>query len=442
LTTWDDADMDGLLDQGDRIKLTYLGPKPIPKPPEKWWAIPPPAEMWTTVFMVESPEPGCTVYLKCDWYSQKVLPAEKREWANMTLVELPGNAAWIGTKWHIEDGPKYPYTPVWANPCTLHTLTAWRDTDCDGEIGYSDQINMTSVATGNVLELHVFKVETRLEDGETVIKIKTADEVAFGIELHNDWVNPIPLTKGGPARGELIVEKVVKLSVEDVVVGESGTGFPPGQWLHFQEPTKVHLSNPTIIRFKTAGTIKVNDVPRTVTINEELTFPPSTKIEFPTCMEIILPEPTQLEWLHTIGGVQILPTEIVTLKYCEPDKEQIQLHFAKCRYNIRVEIHIIGPPTVEVGGCGVIPNPWLSRRLEYEFDFWATLPFDIGGKWYVPQVPCPDCKVNIRDISAAAGAFGTYPGHPRWWSVADVNGDYKVNIKDIGAIAGFFGWAC
>ena len=53
-----------------------------------------------------------------------------------------------------------------------------------------------------------------------------------------------------------------------------------------------------------------------------------------------------------------------------------------------------------------------------------------------------DCKVNIKDVSLAARAFGSYCGHPRWEFVADImpeQGDGKVNILDIGRIALDFG---
>jgi hypothetical protein len=50
-----------------------------------------------------------------------------------------------------------------------------------------------------------------------------------------------------------------------------------------------------------------------------------------------------------------------------------------------------------------------------------------------------DGKVNGKDISIAAKAFGTKPGDPRWNPDADVNGDGKVDGKDITMIARNFG---
>lgn len=51
-----------------------------------------------------------------------------------------------------------------------------------------------------------------------------------------------------------------------------------------------------------------------------------------------------------------------------------------------------------------------------------------------------DRKVDIRDIAAAAKAFGSYPGHPRWNMQTDIIYDGKIDIRDIAAIARKFGW--
>ena len=48
-------------------------------------------------------------------------------------------------------------------------------------------------------------------------------------------------------------------------------------------------------------------------------------------------------------------------------------------------------------------------------------------------------KVDIRDIGAAAKAFGSYPGHDRWNHEADIDGNDKINIIDIFRIAKNFG---
>jgi ABC-type transport system substrate-binding protein len=59
---------------------------------------------------------------------------------------------------------------------------------------------------------------------------------------------------------------------------------------------------------------------------------------------------------------------------------------------------------------------------------------------YKRQLPTPDFKVDMRDIATVARAFGSYPGHPRWSPIGDVNDDYKIDMRDIGEFAIKFGW--
>jgi len=46
-----------------------------------------------------------------------------------------------------------------------------------------------------------------------------------------------------------------------------------------------------------------------------------------------------------------------------------------------------------------------------------------------------DGKTNIRDVAIWGAAFGSYPGHPRWNPIADMNGDGTVNMVDAVLIA-------
>jgi hypothetical protein len=93
---------------------------------------------------------------------------------------------------------------------------------------------------------------------------------------------------------------------------------------------------------------------------------------------------------------------------------------------------------------------------------WSTIKEDIAGSTWYDQaaweqvygtvlkpytgyalkatLPTPDIKVDLKDVFAAALAFGSFPGHIKWNPVADINGDYKVDLKDYFAIAGKFGW--
>ncbi len=88
------------------------------------------------------------------------------------------------------------------------------------------------------------------------------------------------------------------------------------------------------------------------------------------------------------------------------------------------------------------PTEMAGRWVNTTWPIYITVIEDITGKTYVnPRLPAPDIKVDIKDVAAASKAFGTYPGHKFWNTVADINGDYKIDIKDIAAISKKFGWA-
>jgi len=50
-----------------------------------------------------------------------------------------------------------------------------------------------------------------------------------------------------------------------------------------------------------------------------------------------------------------------------------------------------------------------------------------------------DLKINMRDISRVAKAFGSVPGSPYWDPILDLNGDNKIDMRDISRIAYAFG---
>lgn len=77
-----------------------------------------------------------------------------------------------------------------------------------------------------------------------------------------------------------------------------------------------------------------------------------------------------------------------------------------------------------------------TKIHEYTHRFVVTIREDVTS--YAGDII--DIKVDIRDVSRAAAAFGSMPGHPRWEPSCDVNDDFKVNIRDISAVASKFGW--
>jgi hypothetical protein len=50
-----------------------------------------------------------------------------------------------------------------------------------------------------------------------------------------------------------------------------------------------------------------------------------------------------------------------------------------------------------------------------------------------------DGKVDMKDISILCRAFGSYPGHPRWNSLADENEDGIIDMFDIALTCRNFG---
>jgi parallel beta-helix repeat protein len=50
-----------------------------------------------------------------------------------------------------------------------------------------------------------------------------------------------------------------------------------------------------------------------------------------------------------------------------------------------------------------------------------------------------DGKVDVKDVAAAAVAYGSYPGHPKWDPNADENEDDRIDVRDIALISRNFG---
>jgi len=396
-----------------------------------------------------------------------------KDWIDYTKIN-----AWNCTQWNCTKGEHKYIGTQWH--LTWGKLDPTYDTNNNSFLDQGDYIDMTLLPSGPTIRHHVYHVEMRgglppppappvfwppcnvtIWTDWYSQKIYPCDDAAFGIELHNEWLDPIPNTAWPYHEqvGELWVDKIVKLSVEQIIPYESGTIFPAMQYLHFQNETKIHLQTDTKIHFLTAGTIVVNDALVTVVPSMILAFPASTVIVFPVCMAIEFLVETGVHWLNAPIDMQIKPTENIVLKACQPHKEIINLHFKKCHYDIKVLVHVKGPemvPVTKEGKVIYVPNPWICQWINCTYDFWSTIPPDIAGKWWdtwhevgwygLPpaghEIQIPDCKVDMKDVFKAARAFGSYPCHPRWEAIADLNGDYKVDMKDVYLVARNFGWKC
>lgn len=51
-----------------------------------------------------------------------------------------------------------------------------------------------------------------------------------------------------------------------------------------------------------------------------------------------------------------------------------------------------------------------------------------------------DGKIDIKDLTIVAKAFGSYPGADNWNPIVDINVDSKIDMRDITSTAVVFGW--
>jgi ABC-type transport system substrate-binding protein len=132
------------------------------------------------------------------------------------------------------------------------------------------------------------------------------------------------------------------------------------------------------------------------------------------------------------------------------DVESYTFTFGTGLHHIVACANITGPSMID----DIHPNPWINQTICVALYLWVSIKEDAAGstfydQWYNGQlasyaykteVPTPDFRVSGSDVSRAKFAFGAYPGHNRWDSVMDINGNYKIDGSDIALIAKKFGW--
>jgi len=144
---------------------------------------------------------------------------------------------------------------------------------------------------------------------------------------------------------------------------------------------------------------------------------------------------------------QLLPSYPATEweKPCVPIVETITVNLTIGRHTIKVAKHIENDWHL-MQNNEVIPNPWYCNWVNATLLVWVTIKEDIVSRTFYDDIgmptypykttlPTPDFKVDIKDIATVAKAYGSYPGHPKWNPVADINGDYKIDIKDYVSVA-------
>lgn len=116
-------------------------------------------------------------------------------------------------------------------------------------------------------------------------------------------------------------------------------------------------------------------------------------------------------------------------------------------FNITYRIPVTSEPPVTVSTIYFI----VKKRGQTPLDIYYSRLLDSLGNPFSRQVSDGyfrnfnpydinlDLTVDMRDIGIAAKAFGSYPGHPRWNPIADVDHDDDVDLFDISLIASHFG---
>jgi parallel beta-helix repeat protein len=138
------------------------------------------------------------------------------------------------------------------------------------------------------------------------------------------------------------------------------------------------------------------------------------------------------------------------------DKGDFSQNVTVALYYNRTSLETIGTQSIILltGENGTISFVWDTEGVPYDNNYTLTAVATILPADYTPADnklsagPITvrilgdingDGKVDGRDITIAARAFGTRPGNPRWNPDADINGDGRVDGRDITMIARNFG---
>ncbi|MEM3696164.1 MAG: ABC transporter substrate-binding protein [Candidatus Bathyarchaeia archaeon] len=146
-----------------------------------------------------------------------------------------------------------------------------------------------------------------------------------------------------------------------------------------------------------------------------------------------------------IDGITVVEEHNIPLYSCTPEIETVSKVLPKCRHDITVAVQIVGPDHMTYDGIQQA-NPWLNRWINVTLYVWVTITEDIAtvDAYWLPVfknagVQHPDCAVDMKDLYECVLAFGTSPGHPKWNSICDINGDYKADMKDLYGVVLMFG---
>jgi hypothetical protein len=324
-------------------------------------------------------------------------------------------------------------------------LTDWVDNG-NGYIDQSDWLNFTNLDTGEWVYQHVFIIE--LIGNDVFLKVDWWTQKIPPVDPDNPTSEPTPVEIGVTLHN-LIREQYYIMNIEPIpgiistpittpweqIKPGYGEAVPGDLW-HITSWEDTNQN----------GIVDYCDQIDVTFGNDVEWFHVEEVFELAPNMYIIELVPKMIVNKYVfIDGEPIEEIHNLILKSCEDHKEEFNILLPKCAHLVEVKVHIKNPNW----DSWKLKDIWLN----YTFPFWITVAEDIGGgtmEYYdgapiepdsAKQIPTPDCKVDMKDIRTAAKGFGSNPGHLRWATAADINGDYKIDMKDIRGIAKLFGWA-
>lgn len=410
LTDWTD-NKNGYIDQSDWLNFTRITPPPAAT--EIPWE-------YHHVFIAEYDPVTENVYIKVDWWTQKIPPVFQEVCLiNQTVITRPITAP-ITTLWRETDRLWRPTTPA-----EYWSLTSWEDVDNSGNLTVLDQVDLTD-ETGAVYWFSVATLELVAgTPAQWRMKLMNKPPIEIGITLHNLIREQYLLMRPGRPPTPPLGSEWTEIRPDC---------NPPNKWIITSAPD-TELSPSDQIDMEHLGYPAMTEW-----FHVEWVIYNATSDM--TLMEVI-PKLVVNKYVY-VDDELIHEEHEIPLESCEDHKEEFNIILPRCMHVVKVAIHIKSPNFDSWKlGC---------RWINYTFPFFVTVKEDFGGgllKYYdgalihpdsAKQIPTPDCKVDMKDIGYAARAFGSWPGHPRWSTSADLNLDYKIDMKDIGTIAKKFGW--
>jgi len=287
--------------------------------------------------------------------------------------------------------------------------------------------------------------------------VETLDPTTFAPDPNLIGCGPWRLAAYEPMVSTLLVANKPSSTVQTGLPGSVPVHSPYGYFRWRPIHVNVHISDPPEYEFAQKVPPNTTFTAKVTLHNEWINPMPNTAGAPPTGLLVV----DKYVWLVYPNGTEVaLVYETAELPYCVPHEEIFNLQLDRCHHQLKVAVHIKGPPEILVtkeGGTIWVPNPWVCQWINYTYDFWVTIKEDIcGDSWPISgeftnvmglqfkpgrcQYSVPDCYVNTLDVVEATRAYGSYPGHAKWDGRADITNDYKIDIKDIAAIAKKSGW--